>query len=96
MGLCFGGSISVNSLYVQELLLKKDRAVVLTLTGTIEGLSVARMCIYFLYITKYWQGWYIFGLVIQFLVIIGMMFLPESPEFYFSKGRYLEAKQVIL
>ncbi len=72
MGLCFGGSVSVNSLYVQEMLMKQHRAVVLTITGTIEGLSVAMVCIYFLYITKYWQGWYIYTLVVQFLIIIGM------------------------
>lgn len=57
---------------------------------------MAFLCIYFLYITTYWQGWYIMGLVMQVLVIIGMLWLPESPEFYFAKGRYNEAKQVIL
>lgn len=36
------------------------------------------------------------GLVMQVLAIIGMLWLPESPEFYFAKGRFQEARQVIL
>ena len=31
MGLCFGGSVSINQLYVQELLQKRHRATVLTI-----------------------------------------------------------------
>ena len=34
--------------------------------------------------------------VFQFLVIIGMFWLPESPEFYFAKGRFDESKIVLL
>lgn len=63
---------------------------------TIEGLCVFFVVIYFLYITKYWQGWYWFGFVMQVLVIIGMLWLPESPEFFFAKGRFEESKEVLM
>jgi MFS family permease len=54
MGVGFGGTISVGSLYVQELVQKQHRAIVLTVGSTTESLCVAYLCIYFLYITKYW------------------------------------------
>ena len=61
-----------------------------------EGLTIAALVVYFLYITKYWQPWYIFCTVLQILIILGMLWLPESPEFYFAKGRFEESKQVLL
>ena len=36
------------------------------------------------------------GAIIQVFVIVGMLWLPESPEFYFAKGRFAESKQVLL
>ena len=32
----------------------------------------------------------------QVLVIIGMLWLPESPEFFFAKGRFDESKEVLM
>ena len=32
----------------------------------------------------------------QVLIILGMLWLPESPEFYFAKGRFEESKLVLL
>lgn len=96
MGLAFGGSISINSLYLQEFLQKRHRASVLTVAQTIEGMTVGFVVVYFLYITKYWQGWYWFGLGLQVIILFGMLWLPESPEFYFAKGRFDEAKDVLL
>lgn len=32
----------------------------------------------------------------QVFVIIGMLWLPDSPEFYYAKGRFDESKQVLL
>ena len=96
LGLGFGGSISVNALYAQEFVQKKHRAIILTFAATVEGLTVIFLCTYFLYITKYWQGWYVMCTVLQVYVIFGMFWLPESPEFYFSKGRFDESKLVLL
>ena len=96
MGLAFGGSISINSLYMQEFLSVRYRAIALTVGQTIEGMTVALLVCYFAYWTKYWQGWYWMCFGMQILVIIGMFWLPESPQFYFAKGRFEEAKVVLL
>ena len=34
--------------------------------------------------------------VLQVFIIIGMLWLPESPEYYFAKGRFDESKQVLM
>lgn len=51
---------------------------------------------YFFYITKDWQPWYIMCTALQVLILICMFMLPESPEFYFAKGKFDNAKQVLL
>ena len=40
-GLCFGGSVSINTLYMQEFLVKRYRATIIAVIGTIEGFLVA-------------------------------------------------------
>lgn len=96
LGVGFVGSISINSLYLQEFMQARHRAFAFTIGQTFEGLTTFFVVIYFLYITKYWQGWYVMTLVFQILIIAGMLWLPESPEFYYAKGRFNEAKEVIL
>ena len=96
MGLGFGGSVAVNTLYVQEFLPKQHRATVLAVGMTIDSLCVALLVFYFLYITKYWQGWYGLGALMQILIIVGLLWMPESPEFYFAKGRFEQSKNVLL
>ena len=95
-GLGFGGTISVATLYMMEFMMKKHRAFVLMIGMTVEGLTITFLVGYFLYITKYWQYWYIGCTVMQVLAIVGFLWLPESPEFYFAKGRFQESKQVLL
>ena len=96
IGLGFGGSVATNSLYVQEFLQKRHRAKVLIAGMTIDSMCVLLLVFYFLVITKHWQGWYVMGLVLQILILIGYLWMPESPEFLFAKGRFEESKQVLL
>ena len=96
IGLGFGGTVSVNTLFVQEFLQKKHRAIVVTTGQTFDSLSVLLLVLYLLVITKHWQGWYIMGLTIQVINIFGYLWMPESPEFLFAKGRFDEAKEVLL
>ena len=62
----------------------------------IEGLTILFLVIYLLYISNYYQGWYWFGFGMQILIVIGMFWLPESPDFFYSKGRFEESKEVML
>ena len=62
----------------------------------VEQLTVVYLVFYLLVISKHWEGWYLFGALMQVLIIIGYVWLPESPEFYFAKGRFEESKLVLL
>ena len=53
-GLGFGGTISINTLYTQEFLQKKHRALTITVAQMIKGTIVALLVLYFLFITKNW------------------------------------------
>ena len=51
---------------------------------------------YFYFITKYWQPWYVMCFFVQIWVILGLFWLPESPDFLYAKGRYDESKAVLM
>ena len=96
LGFALGGSITVCCIYAQEFLLKRHRPTVLALGTTIEGFSLLFVTLYFMYISNDWRYWYYMVLVIQVIVIIGLLWLPESPDFLFAKGRFAESRDVIL
>jgi hypothetical protein len=52
--------------------------------------------IYFSMISKYWQPYIIVILILQVMVAFASMLLPESPVFYFAKGKETESKNEIL
>ena len=91
-GLCFGGSISINNVYVQEQLQKKHRALVLTCGYAVGYSSVGVFVFCLLFITKYGQFWYVIGTLMQVVIILGYLWMPESPEFYFAKGNFVKSK----
>ena len=52
--------------------------------------------LYFMFITKYWYGFQIFGLVLNALVVVLVPLLPESPKYLLSKRKYDQARLAIL
>ena len=52
--------------------------------------------LYFMFITKYWYGFQIFGLVLNTLVVVLVPLLPESPKYLLSKRKYDQARLAIL
>ena len=95
-GLGFGGTVAVGAIYVQEFMMKKHRALTIGMFGIFDGAAVAIIVFYFYFITKFWEPWYYMCLAIQVWVILGLLWLPESPDFLYAKGRYDESKEVLL
>ncbi len=50
---------------------------------------------YFYVISKYWVWFQVFGWGLNLLVIIGVMFMPESPKYLITIGKYDECRKVI-
>lgn len=84
------------SIYTQEFLPKRHRSTVLAASATLEGLTLLAVSLYFYYLTRDWRYWFYVVTVVQVIVILGLCWLPESPDFLFAKGRFLESRNVIL
>ena len=52
--------------------------------------------VYFRSISKSWVYWNYMCIGLQIGAIAGTACLPESPDFYFAKGRYEDSKAVLL
>jgi Sugar (and other) transporter len=52
-------------------------------------------CIYFYFISSYWLWFQLFSLLLNLLVVVCVVFMPESPKYLITKRRYEECRQVI-
>eukprot|EP00347_Sterkiella_histriomuscorum_P017063 403350803 len=89
------GRASVGYLYMQELTPVKNQVIVGSICQMTSGLMTIFICLYFMFISKYWIPFQIFGCSTMFLVTITVWFMPESPKFLISKKRYDEARTSI-
>ena len=62
----------------------------------VDGLTTMFFIYYCLYITKYWQPWFVSAAILETVALLGLLMVPESPEFLYAKGRYEEAEQVVI
>ena len=46
-------------------------------------------------IWPYWEPLHIFGLCFAVLMLVTIFFIPESPKYYYSKGRFNEAREIL-
>ena len=60
-----------------------------------NGFVAVYTVLYYWLISKYWIPINVFGAVLTVISAVGVYFLPESPKFYISKGKYAEARQAI-
>jgi hypothetical protein len=50
---------------------------------------------YFYFISKYWVWFQVFGWGLNLIVILGVMFIPESPKYLITMKRYDDCRRVI-
>ncbi len=93
LGMCQEGKLSVCFVYLLEFMPIKYYNIIGTLFAIWEGLTLTCLAIYFRYISKEWIYYQIFGLSLNVLCFITLVFVPESPKFLYSAKRYQEAKQ---
>src|ERR1044071_4044698 len=96
-GVGTGGEVPVASAYINEVLGAGKRGRFFLLYEVIFpiGLMFAGMAGYFLVPIYGWQAMFIVGLIPSVLTIPLRWFMPESPRWLASKGRFAEANAVV-
>ena len=85
--------VTVGYVYIMELLPKKAQ------TPITSFWNIQEVSIYMLAVIYYWQfnaSWFWFvliGVVFQVISIIMLLFMPESPRYLVTAGRYEEARK---
>lgn len=60
-----------------------------------ESFIYIYLTIYFKYVSKEWFWTVAFGAFVNFLGLVFLIFLPESPRYLFYKKRYAECEEVL-
>lgn len=94
LGISITARYYVGYTYNVEFQLKRDKVVVSTIQFMAESVVYLLDIIYFLYISKEWVWLQIPNIVLCFVGVAWVLWLPETPRFLLAKKRYDEARQV--
>ncbi len=68
---------------------------VVTAIGLIASAESATFCaFYFKYINKQWEYFHLLGIIMCLLALLSICFMPESPRWLISSGKYKQAFDV--
>jgi hypothetical protein len=95
MGLEQVARFTVGYVYLSEFCCNHiQRPLVTTLAMFISAESAMICAIYFRYISKKWQYFELVGLGMALIALFSVCFIPESPRWLISRGRYKKAFEV--
>ena len=95
-GSCCAGRYSTSYVYISELLPVGNRTFICSATLFIDSGTLILLSIYFRFISKHWLPFQIFGVIMTFLCFIACLFIPESPDYLYSKGNYEQARNSLI
>ena len=94
-GACCAGRYSTCYVYLSELMPANYRTLTCSATQFIEASNLIWLTLYFRFVTKNWLPFQIFGATMTFVCCIASLFIPESSDYLYSKGRYEEARDIL-
>lgn len=86
-----GARASVGFCYFMELMPSKYKDLMGSIRGSLEGGTLIWITLYYMFIGKNWKAHVMFGAGLagtSFLTVL--FFVPESPKWLYSKGRFEE------
>ena len=95
MGISTSGRTSVGFCYFCELAPTKYHNMLGTLWSMSECMIYIYLTIYYKYVSKDWFWTVAFGLCLNVLGLVFLVFLPESPRYLFYKKRFKECEEVL-
>ena len=85
--------ITVGYVYIMELLPKKFQTPITSIWNIQEVSIYCLAVIYFWKISTHWFWFVLIGAIWQVISIFMLFFMPESPRYLVTAGRYEEARQ---
>ena len=81
--------------YANEFIVSHHRAAVTSLLAVMDATSMIWQVLYYAnYPNMYPLHWVLLIIALAFTLSFGF-FIPESPKYYYAKGRYDEAREVL-
>jgi MFS family permease len=95
-GTCCAGRYSTSYVYLSELMPLSNRTLACSATQFIDASTLILLTLYFRFMSKEWLHFQIFGASMTLLCFFACLFIPESPDYLYSKGRYEEARKLLI
>jgi len=88
-GGCCAGRYSTAFVYMTELLPKKDQDIFGSLVQCLDAGTFIIIPLYFRFISKEWLPLQLFVIACALVSQVALLFIPESPKYLYSKGKFL-------
>ncbi|TNV80535.1 hypothetical protein FGO68_gene17354 [Halteria grandinella] len=92
-GLSLAGRFSIAHLYLQELMPTKYRQIAGAFIQFSDAGTVVIISIYNRYISKQWFPMQFGAVALMWVSLVATLFIPESPKYLYSRGRYEQARR---
>jgi len=84
-GFCVTGTVIISYIYIRDFLPENERKLFGTLSNLIDGATLMWSSFYFMYF-PYWKPLFMYTFAVQCFVIVGLLFIPESPIVLYETG----------
>lgn len=94
LGLSSAGRVAIGFCYMMEFQPLSYQSAISSIWNVSEGLVYIWLTIYYKYISKDWYWTAIVPTVVNTLVLVALVFLPESPKWLYDQQRYKDCAKV--
>ena len=90
------GREQVSFVYMCELVPEKHRTYIGSVLLFLDATTVGLVSVYFRFISKNWLYFQYVSVGLNFIAVIALLFIPESPKLLHSKGDFAGSKKILV